>query len=95
MLSLDDCLSRNKNSTQEYVHPSANKEPIHVAKARKMPRACSDLQRGGNLRIVSVKIHEKLQCIKQKPTPLAKPGVSGIQATNHATTARQFVPYWL
>jgi hypothetical protein len=30
-----------------------------------------------------------------EPTPLAKPGVSGIQATNQATTARQFVPYWL
>jgi hypothetical protein len=95
MLGLDDRLSRNKYSTQEYVHPGANKETVHVAKACKMPRAYSDLQRGSDLRTVSVKIHEKLQCIKQKPTPLAKPGVSGIQATNHATTARQFVPYLL
>ena len=50
MLGLDDRLFRDKNSTQEYVHSSAYKETVHVAKARKMPRACSNLQRGSDLR---------------------------------------------
>jgi hypothetical protein len=50
MLSLDDRLPRNKNSAQAYVHPSAYKETVDVAKARKMPRTYSDLQRGSDLR---------------------------------------------
>jgi hypothetical protein len=50
MLSLDDRLPRNKNSAQAYVHPGAYKETVDVAKARKMPRTYSDLQRGSDLR---------------------------------------------
>ena len=43
MLGLNDRLFRDKNSTQEYVHSSAYKETVHVAKARKMPRTYNDL----------------------------------------------------
>jgi hypothetical protein len=49
-LSLYDRLPRNQNSTEEYIHPSAHKETVQVAKAGKMSRACGILQRGSNLR---------------------------------------------
>ena len=53
VLGLDDCLFGDGNSTQEYVDPGAHQESVHVAKARKMPGACRNVQRWVHLQRVS------------------------------------------
>ena len=58
MLSLHDRVPRNEDSTQDDVHSSADEEAVHIAKACKMPRANSNVQRRVNLRSVSVKAHD-------------------------------------
>jgi hypothetical protein len=55
MLGLQDRLSCGEDTTQEYVNPSAHKESIYVAKTSKMPCSDSDVQRGVDLRNISIK----------------------------------------